>query len=566
MTSERDRSFARAMRVLVAVGAIVGVIGIGWGIPNGNRTWAADSVAPMTPAAVAYNVFVRGGFDSGYFYFKYPVGHQLLLAAATAPVIGLAVAGGSLSHLKTDYPYGLDRPEGWLAAMLIALRLVSVAMAIGLIILVAAIARRLADAIGEDGNLAGILAACTAAASYPLVFYAHTSNVEVPYLFWAFAALYAMLRGVQQQSARWLVAMGIAAAMAVSTKEQIAGFLVPLPLVLLALHWRYQEIGSPARWLPPGAVVGGLLSLATYFVVNAGFYNPSGLRHRIQFLTHTLDPAVREAWAPYEFPIDFSTEWTMADEWLHLGKTASGIITSIGWPWAVVGAAAMLWLVRRAGLRSLVLWGPLLGYYMVSLRALKQVEIRYTMAMSTLLALAAGIALAALWQRWRPARALVLAGVVAGLLYSLEVLAMLTGDPRYQAEHWLAANVGHEQAVEIYQSLTYLPRFGGGIRVHEPAFDEISERAVRERAPDFLVLSDKGREGIYMYPNPDWRDGRGMMLEASANREFLARLEEGRLPWRPVARFEYVPWISRELITSLAPAITVYGRLDDGQG
>jgi hypothetical protein len=67
-----------------------------------------------------------------------------------------------------------------------------------------------------------------------------------------------------------------------------------------------------------------------------------------------------------------------------------------------------------------------------------------------------------------------------------------------------------------------------------------------------------------MYPNPDWRDGRGMMLEREANRRFLDALENGRLGYRPIAAFERPLLLDRELITSLNPSVTVYARDDLG--
>ena len=82
--------------------------------------------------------------------------------------------------------------------------------------------------------------------------------------------------------------------------------------------------------------------------------------------------------------------------------------------------------------------------------------------------------------------------------------------------------------------------------------------AVAERRPEFIVISSKGKEDITMYPNPDWRDGRGMMLEREENKHMLEALERGELGYRRVAHFERRMIIPRALITSLNPAIDVY--------
>ena len=79
--------YRRGLSLVLITTLLAGLTALAWGLPNGNRTWAADSVAPMTPYSVAYHVFAEHGPNSGYFYFKYPVGHQLLLAAVGSPVL-----------------------------------------------------------------------------------------------------------------------------------------------------------------------------------------------------------------------------------------------------------------------------------------------------------------------------------------------------------------------------------------------------------------------------------------------------------------------------------------------
>jgi hypothetical protein len=203
---------------------------------------------------------------------------------------------------------------------------------------------------------------------------------------------------------------------------------------------------------------------------------------------------------------------------------------------------------------------PLVTYYLISLRVLKQVEIRYTMPLSTLLAVAAGIALAWAWARGRVARAAVVALGTAGLVYSTEVLGRLANDARYEAEAWMQPHLDAGRAVEVYQSWTYLPRWQRTAGVSQPPFDETTVAGIERRSPDYVVVSSKAKAGMTMFPNPDWRDGRGMMLEAAENRRFLTELEAERLGYRRVASFERPMLVGRELITSLNPEITVYRR------
>jgi hypothetical protein len=549
------RRFRRELGLVCSLYFLAAVFHSSWGLPNGNHTWAADAVAPMTPLAVAYKTFLENGFDSGYFYFKYPVGHQLILAAATAPVAAFAYARGDLSNISTDYPFGFEHPEAYLAAMAMIARLLSAIFATGIVALVAEIARRMTDA------RAGIFAALVAAGCYPLLFYAHTSNVETAFLFWAMLALYGAIRGTEDSRPSSLLLLGAAAALAISTKEQILGSVALLPFVIVM---RGIAVGSGhtglRRALPAGTVGGALVAIVVWLGVNAAFFNPSGFLNRIRFLTHTLPADVRARYAGYEFPIDFSTSWTFADELTHVGKALAAVVSSIGWPAACLALGGIAWAAIRRRPVLLYVLAAAAGYYLVSLRVLKQVEIRYVMPWSVLAAIPAGALLARVSERGRLGFTAAVAVVSFGLFYSGEVLRLLVDDARYEAEAWMAPYLERGHSVEVYQSWTYLPRWTREPSVLKPPSDDTSIAAVQARRPDFIVISSKGKEGITMYPNPDWRDGRGMMLVREDSLRMLEALEDGRLGYERVQRFERRPWIPRELITSLDPAIDIYRR------
>lgn len=551
-----SRAFRRKLALVCGAYLLAALFHCHWGLPNGDRTWAADSVAPMTPLAVAYKTFVEKGFDSGYFYFKYPVGHQLLLAAATAPVLAIAYAKGDLGRIADDYPFGLQHADAYLMAMALIARILSALFATATIALVGELARRI------DGERAGVLAAVAAAGCYPLLFYAHTSNVETAYLFWAMLALYGAVRGTEDRRPAGFLVMGGAAAMAVSTKEQIAGFLVLLPFVVLARHVFAGGARGLRRLLPRGAVAGAAVAVVVWLGVNAAFFNPSGFVNRIRFLTHTLPPEIRAEYAAYEFPIDFSTSWTLGDEAAHVAAVLHVIVSSIAWPAAIAAVVGVALLGRSRRAELLYPAAAALGYYLVSLRILKQVELRYVLPLSLLAAIPAGAALARMmggraWTRWAA-----IAIAAFGIVYSAEVLRVLADDARYEAEAWIAPYLAQGDSVEVFQSWTYLPRWARSPSVHKPAPDEMSIADVSRRSPDFIVISSKGKEGITMYPNPDWRDGRGMMLEREDNKRMLEALENERLGYRRVARFERRLLVPRELITSLDPAIDIYRRSD----
>ena len=82
--------------VLFVVALAVNVCGIGWGLPNGNETWANDAIQPGAPLSILHRVLVSEPWNSGWFWFKYPMGHVFVLGAVYAPYLaGLMLTGGS---------------------------------------------------------------------------------------------------------------------------------------------------------------------------------------------------------------------------------------------------------------------------------------------------------------------------------------------------------------------------------------------------------------------------------------------------------------------------------------
>jgi hypothetical protein len=269
---------------------------------------------------------------------------------------------------------------------------------------------------------------------------------------------------------------------------------------------------------------------------------------------------VRAEYAAYEFPIDFSSSWTLADEVRHVGKALTAVVSSVGWPTAIAATAGLALAARKQPRMLLYVACAFFGYYGVSLRLLKQVELRYVLPWSILAAIPAGLFFASLAARGRVGRLVAVLACAFGLAYAGEVLWLLANDARYDAEQWMAQRLHHGASVEVYQSWTYLPRWQRTPGVTRPPVEAMSVADITGRWPDFIVISSKGREGITMYPNPDWRDGRGMMLEREENKRMLAALENGALGYEPIARFENRLVFPRALITSLNPAIEVYRR------
>ena len=80
---------------LLAISGALYICQLSWGLPNANVSWAVDAMAPLTPLAVAESSFAEG-WNSGWFYYKYPIGHALLLLMAYVPYLGALWISGEV--------------------------------------------------------------------------------------------------------------------------------------------------------------------------------------------------------------------------------------------------------------------------------------------------------------------------------------------------------------------------------------------------------------------------------------------------------------------------------------
>jgi hypothetical protein len=325
-------------------------------------------------------------------------------------------------------------------------------------------------------------------------------------------------------------------------------------------------------------VLAGLAAaVAVAVVANNVLGNPLGFLHRLQFLTHTIDPEVRARYAPYYFAIEFGGHRGLDVELTQLRAVAEALVASLGWPTALLAAAGLLVAGRTHPVAAAVLATAALGYYVVGLRAMISLSIRYVLPLVFVATLFAGVALERLLRAGR-ARALragvALAAAAYAIGYGWDVNRMLAGDARYDAEAWLATLSPGAQ-IEIYQRPTYLPRFPAHLRAGRVSFDEIDTAAFRLRRPDYVLISTAGIGALTTSYSEDWQEAgdddgelvpgrrlgeRVLTYQHRRNRKFLASLVSGRLGYRPVARFRVEPWIDRPLINSLNPEITVYAR------
>ncbi len=560
--------------LLFVLALSVYVYALGWGTPNGNNTWAADSIKPGAPLSIMYRIAVSEGWNSGWFWFKYPLGHVIILSLLYAPYLAWLFVSGGISAPSSAYPHGFSDPEQALTTLALIGRSASAVMGAGSVVLVYLCVLR------SFGRSAAVAAAVVTALCYPVVFYSHTTNVEMPYLFWMLLALLCAFRLSEDATDRrcW-VGLGVGAAMSVSTKELAAGAFVLLPLAIAGIHaWKRR----PVSQLIGGGLTAALCFAGTLVLANNIWWNPQGFFNRIGFLTQTLEPETALRYAPYYFPIELGGSRGLAVESTQLMLALKRIVESLSLPGTALAAAGAVLVLRQRPAWAVLLAAFVTGFYLVGVRAMLSLSMRYVLPITVAGAMLAGIALATLAGPGRaalPRRLLAVAALVFLAAYGLDVDRMLAGDGRYGAERWLAANLQPGHRIEVYQRPTYLPRFPPQAEVTMVEFEQRGPAQLVEREPDFIIISSAGISGVSVRYKTDWQSGdseatvggeylpnqvsssgKVMNYARKQNLELLAGLRDGSLGYEVAGRFVVKSWIERPLIESLNPEITVYRR------
>ncbi len=501
--------------VVFATLAFVRIVGIEWGLP-GSEGWDNDGIAPrdFLPGLLA-------SFTPGQ-YYTYPPLQPILLTIVTLPITlwGLVTAPGLTPQLLVRHFLGIP----YMTAYAILARVVTVGMSLGLTWNLGRVARL------AWGPRAGLWAVVITGLNVPLTYYAHTTCLDVPYLFWGSFALHELARAWIEDRPRGLRKALLFAALAIATKDQAyALFLLSIPIVVgVWIFARARATGANGAELRPllrEVGVGLTTSAAALAAIDGAIVNPSGFRARVGFLTGSAS----QDYVQY------------ASTWQGIGRILRDIGASFGasYPWGlapVCVAGIALHAIRTSGRARLAGWLPLLAAlsFTLTFNALaRRVEDRFVLPQMLALGLYGALALDHLHEfvatRVAPwaARAISGAVVLGCLARSLLVDAALWTDPRYDAEAWMAAHMQPGDRVETYGNSVYMPRFPAFLSVvrvgdtppakRSPLTGVVEELGsyvdVDQRAPRWIVVprawawrylreaDDRARSGKIEPPN-----------------------------------------------------------------
>jgi hypothetical protein len=474
---------------------VLHVVGIGWGLPASDG-WDNDGVAPRDFLAGLVETVTPGRF------YTYPPVHLVLLALVTAPVTLVALARAP-SLAQADVVHEILRVP-YMTTIAYGARFVSLAMSLGIVWAVAKMAEEL------RGRRAGWCAAAFVGVNVSFTYYAHTTNLDVPYLFWGCLALLALLRAVVRHEPRRLRSWGLFAALAVGTKDQAyALFLLSVPaglgLWLVLDPWARAS----ARRVLREAGIAVAIGVGLLVVVDGALYNPGGFRARIHYL---LGPA-SQAYAQYTN--DWTGRWEVVRDLFrhvdHYYPPAFAVLVLVGLVLVVRGD-------RRDPARLVAGLLPLLVLvsFTVAFNCIaRRTEHRFALPQAVLAGVYGGVAVEAFvfrprvkLARWL-ARLSVGAAFAVALFAAADVDANLLLDPRYDAEAWLREHVGPGETIETYGLNVYMPRFPEGAHVvrvgPEPEDHRNPMPGVEEKLAPYGEASTRGPSYIVVSEGWAWR-------------------------------------------------------------
>lgn len=530
----------RTHRLVFILAALAYLPGFWWGAPHATaedrrKAWGVDDEPPLGPLAQLHDMLTPGVAPDAN--LGYPMMHPYLVLGAMAPYMGYLAATGKLRAPTADYPYGFADPVAALRNLSWIAHFLSVLMGAGVVLAAYVSGRRL---WGErDGRWGALIAAL----SYPMFYYARTSNVDVPALFfvaWSIAVLAGIL--TQGVTVRRVAALGMCVALAVATKEPMATAFVAIPLFLLVPHESWGGIRRPGS-LTRVALAGVAAAAVTYAVGSGMLLDFARWRAHIDF-------AFGRTNAVAEGTVSFMTAYprTLVGTWdlvLDIVGRLSDALTIPGLLLAVAG----LWLAARADRRRTA-WVAAAGatYVFALMLLVRAVQLRYVMPISLVLALFAGHAAASLLASRRPAwrwagLATTGATVAIAAWWALDLTHAMVRDSRYDAGRWLAQVDRPGDRLEYFGAFQKNPPLDrsivsgtaienlGGV-VEAPRDDATAERiraGWRERRPRFIVLT------------PDHTSLPGEPYARSCPPQIFADLENGRLGYERARVFQTPP-------------------------
>lgn len=341
---------------------------------------------------------------------------------------------------------------------------------------------------------AGLLAALMTSLCYTLVFYAHTSVLDVPCLFWGVIALYFYLKLVdgEQRPGNYL-AFGVLVAIAMSTKDQAYGmFILPIAHIAYAHYRRYfsgpLSLAKLFRACMHRHTVYAIAGFVmAYAIANNVFFNLPRLLIHFQLLFGGAD-----AWPSRDQYLDRS----LVGQYLLLKLTIYHTVYSLGLPMAFICAVGLIYCLYCWPKRTLLISLPAISFYVFFINtALFYVHPRYTLPLALTLSLFGSKLLADMFQR--PGIIRITGYVFAAIVFTYSFASILSldltliNDSRRLATVWIQEHVPPGATIEVYTSPRSLPYFSRDYQVRSYSRRSSLDERLPVTDADYLIITER---------------------------------------------------------------------------
>jgi len=512
---------------LIGVAALVVYApAIWWGLPQVTAPalvlhgWDVDGVAGINVLAELHNLLVASRPD---WYVAYPLFHYLVLGVCYAPYVVYLVLSGGLSAPSAEYPYGFADPTAAVFTLALVGRLVTLMMACGLVMTAYLIATTAWD------RATGVVAAAVAGLTGPMLYYARTGNLDVPVLFWTALAILVLARSVAHGfTVRRAVAFGAVAALAVATKDQAYGVLLPAAAVLAVHH--HGSAADRSRWAALLAIL--VSACVVYVLANGVIISPRRFVAHLEYLRNFERTFFYVAELGRLRP---PTVAGYAQLFLDVGDALCEAMGPVLLAVACLGVVAT-W---RSTPFARVLAAMWLGHLVLTIMPVRHMQYRYAIFPAFILAFFAARVVVLAWRTGTAAKAVAVSAIVIGVgwlgVKDVDLTYQMLFDARQDAGRWLAERTNAGDAVGYFGLVDQLPLFPAGVQPVRLSADESALAALQDKRVRYVLVS------------PDWTSDAGAEHSRFMAERVYESLKNGTSDYQLAARFETRPLFGRPL-------------------
>lgn len=482
--------FDRILVIVFLISLLINLFGIWWGLPN-YYNWSSDDLTPNAPLSLASNMF--------HLNSRYPPFHYALLDFFYAPYLCFSYLSGGLVNPGHGFPYGFTDPLSSLTVLMLISRFVSSVMG-GLAVVFVYLGVK-----SLYGKKAAFFSALSVAFSYVFIVFSHLGNLDVPCVFWFSVTLYFYARLIKSYKFKYYVLLGVFAAIAIATKDQILGFFVLLPLPLIYLHVRFHRKkglkGFKSLFFNKKLVYCLLAFILSYAFFSNVIFDFSGFSYRFNYW---YSGEGTDSYA--QFSSGFEGQLGLFQDFL------SQLSFSVGPALIYLFVTAFVFCILNLDSYKLAFLLPLISYYIFDIGRIHYLYYRMTIPIIIVLAYFLGALISKLFKLFEKR---ILLYFVLGFLFLCSFLYGLSADlnfvfdSRHSAEKWMVNNMDKGKSIEVYQDGSHLPRFHAlgfenvyqvffeyegyekpPVLLFEPVLTSPDIEELKERSPDYIVLSD----------------------------------------------------------------------------